>query len=240
MRASAAVLLAALLGAAPPVRSAEAPHALTRADAESWLEGFLPYALAQGDIAGAAVVAAPRHGYADRAAGLRVDPARTLFRTGSVGKLFTWTAIMQQVEAGRLELDRDVNDYLDFRIPARDGRPVTLRNLMTHTPGFEEPLKRLVTDRRERLAAPEQVVKAWIPGRIFPPGEVPAYSNYGVTLAGYILERVSGEPYDDYVDRHIFAPLGMTQSTTRQPLPPRLVGQMSKGYLRGSGPAFPF
>ena len=59
---------------------------------------------------------------------------------------------MQQVEPGSLELDRDVNDYLDFRIPPRDGQPVTLRNLMTHTPGFEEAIKRLVTDRPEQLA----------------------------------------------------------------------------------------
>jgi CubicO group peptidase (beta-lactamase class C family) len=147
---------------------------------------------------------------------------------------------MQQVEAGRLELDRDVNDYLDFRIPPRDGQPVTLRNLMTHTPGFEEAIKRLVTDRPERLASPEEYLKAWVPARIYAPGEVPAYSNYGVTLAGYIVERVSGERYDDYVDRHVFAPLGMTSSTTRQVLPEDFRARMSRGYLLGSGPAYPF
>ena len=144
---------------------------------------------------------------------------------------------MQQVEAGQLELDRDVNDYLDFRIPPRDGKPITLRNLMTHTPGFEEPIKRLVTDRPEQLATPEQYLKAWIPRRIYPAGEVPAYSNYGVTLAGYIVERVTGERYDDYVERHVFAPLGMTQSTTRQVLPAHFRAHMSQGYLLGSGGA---
>lgn len=248
MRILPAVLLLAVLGAAPPARAAQASHALTRADAESWLEGFLPYALAQGDIAGAAVVivqggevlTARGYGHADRAAGTRVDPAHTLFRTGSVGKLFTWTAVMQQVEAGRLDLDRDVNDYLDFRIPPRDGRPVTLRNLMTHTPGFEEAIKSLVTDRPDRLASPGEYLKAWVPERIYPPGEVPAYSNYGVTLAGYIVERVSGEPYDDYVDRHVFTPLGMASSTTRQVLPEDFRARMSRGYLLGSGPAYPF
>ena len=147
---------------------------------------------------------------------------------------------MQQVEAGRLELDRDVNDYLDFRIPPRDGKPVTLRNLMTHTPGFEEAIKRLVTDRPDRLATPEEYLKAWIPGRIFPPGEVPAYSNYGVTLAGYLVERVSGERYDDYVERHVFDPLGMTRSTTRQILPEAFREHVSQGYMLGSGPARPF
>src|SRR5262245_60309555 len=248
MRFAVVVLLTCTLALSGPAHGDPAAHELTRPDVEALLAGFLPYAIADGDIAGAAVVivkdgevlALRGYGDADVEKRIPVDPARTLFRTGSVGKLFTWTAVMQQVEARRLELDRDVNDYLDFRIPARDGEPVTLRNLMTHTPGFEEPVKRLVTDRPERLLTPEQYVKAWVPRRIFPPGEVPAYSNYGVTLAGYVLERVSGESYDDYIDRHVFAPLGMTQSTTRQPLPAGLGGQMSKGYLRGSGPAYPF
>jgi len=248
MRFAVAVFLIPTIAFSGPARSEPAAHELTRPDVEALLEGFLPYALADGDIAGAAVVivkdgeilALRGYGDADVEKHIPVDPARTLFRTGSVGKLFTWTAVMQQVEAGRLALDRDVNEYLDFQIPARDGAPVTLRNLMTHTPGFEEPVKRLVTDRPERLQSPGQYVKAWVPGRIFPPGEVPAYSNYGVTLAGYILERVSGETYDDYIDRHVFAPLGMTHSTTRQPLPAGLSGQMSRGYLRGSGPAHPF
>ncbi len=248
MRFMPAILFLAVLAPALPARPADLPHALTRADAEAWLEGFMPHAIAQGDIAGAAVVivkngevlTARGYGYADRAAGTRVDPERTLFRTGSVGKLFTWTAVMQQVEAGRLELDRDVNDYLDFRIPPRDGKPVTLRNLMTHTPGFEEAIKSLVTDRTDRLASPQEYLKAWVPERIYPPGEVPAYSNYGVTLAGYIVERVGGESYDDYVERHVFAPLGMTSSTTRQVLPEEFRARMSRGYLLGSGAAYPF
>ncbi|MEX2149696.1 MAG: serine hydrolase domain-containing protein [Steroidobacteraceae bacterium] len=242
MAATAAMV--ALFTATPAL----AREALDAADVDAWVEGFFPYALARGDIAGAAVVIVRNgqvlvqrgYGYADVTTGARVDPAHTLFRTGSVGKLFTWTAVMQQVEVGRLDLDRDVNDYLDFRIPPREGKPVTLRNLMTHTPGFEEPIKRLVTDRPERLPTIEHYLKAWTPERIFPPGEVPAYSNYGVTLAGYILERVTGETYDDYIERQVFGPLGMRRSTTRQPLPDPFAADMSRGYLRGSGPAYPF
>ncbi len=248
MRSITALLALAVVSISDPASAQAQAQALTREDAASWLEGFFPYALAQGDIAGAAVVivkdgevlALRGYGLADVAQGAPVDPARTLFRTGSVGKLFTWTAVMQQVEAGRLDLDRDVNDYLDFRIPARAGQPITLRNLMTHTPGFEEVIKRLVTDRPERIVSAEAYVKAWMPERIFPAGEIPAYSNYGVTLAGYILERVSGEPYDDYIERHVFAPLRMERSTTRQVLPARLEADLSHGYRRGSGPAMPF
>jgi CubicO group peptidase (beta-lactamase class C family) len=248
MRALSAFFVFAAASLAGPASALAPAHELTRADAASWLQGFFPYALAQGDIAGAAVVivkdgeviALRGYGLADVERGTPVDPERTLFRTGSVGKLFTWTAVMQQVEAGRLALDRDVNEYLDFRIPARDGKPVTLRNLMTHTPGFEEAVKRLVADRTDRLATAEAYLKAWTPERIYPPGEIPAYSNYGVTLAGYMLERVSGERYDDYVERHVFAPLRMARSTTRQVLPARFEAAMSRGYGRGSGPAMPF
>ncbi len=248
MRIALAVLALLAAATATQGRAEIAPRELTREDLESWLDGYFPYALARDDIAGAAVVvvrageivALRGYGLADVANGRRVDPERTLFRTGSVGKLFTWTAVMQQVEAGRLELDRDVNDYLDFRIPPRDGKPVTLRNLMTHTPGFEEAIKRLVTDRPDRLAKPDEYLKGWIPERIFPPGEVPAYSNYGVTLAGYLVERVSGERYDEYVERHVFSPLGMNQSTTRQILPDSFREHVSQGYMLGSGPAQAF
>ena len=68
----------------------------------------------------------------------RSIPQRTLFRPGSVSKLVTWTAVMQQVEQGKLDLDADVNRYLDFSIPAYEGQPVTMRQIMTHTAGFEE------------------------------------------------------------------------------------------------------
>ena len=248
MRITAVVLALAASLLAAPGRADTASRELTRDDLEAWLEGFFPYALAREDIAGAAVavvrdgviLAQRGYGYADAANRTRVDPARTLFRTGSVGKLFTWTAVMQQVEAGTLDLDRDINDYLDFRIPPRDGQPITLRNLLTHTPGFEEPIKRLVTDRPARLPTLEEYVKAWTPERIFAPGEIPAYSNYGVSLAGYVLERVTGQTYDDYIDRNLFQPLGMTRSTTRQPLPAGLRQSMSAGYQLGSGPAQPF
>ena len=224
--------------AQPETATPAASHALTAEDAGSWLDGFMPYAIARGDIAGAVVVvvkdgqvlAQKGYGYADAAARKPVDPETTLFRPGSVSKLFTWTAVMQQVEQSRIDLDRDVNTYLDFRIPPFGGKPVTMRNLMTHTAGFEEALKDLIADE----PTPEQqlgdYLKKHLPARIYPPGEVPAYSNYGATLAGYIVQRVSGQPFDDYIEQHIFAPLGMQHASFRQPLPAALRPLMSKGY----------
>ena len=137
-----------------------------------------------------------------------VDPRGTLFRPGSVSKLFTWTAVMQLVEQGKLDLDKDVNTYIDFKIPAYDGKPVTLRNIMTHTTGMEEQIRWLIATDPKAVAPLDAALKHWVPERIFAPGGTPAYSNYATALAGYIVQRVSGEPFDAYIKRHIFDPLG--------------------------------
>ncbi|MBD9467539.1 serine hydrolase domain-containing protein [Pseudoxanthomonas sp. PXM01] len=215
---------------------------LTREDVGAWLDGFLPYALANGDIAGAVVVVVKDgqvlvqkgYGYADLAKRTPVDPDATLFRPGSVSKLFTWTAVMQLVQAGKLDLDADVNQYIDFKIPARDGKPVTLRQVMTHTTGMEEQIRGLITAKQDEITSLGDALKHWTPERIHVPGATPAYSNYATALAGYIVERVSGQSFDDYLDGHIFKPLGMNHSSFRQPLAPALLEGMSKGYSKAS------
>src|SRR5690606_16059614 len=229
---------AATTPAAEAVATGDRVPGLTRNDVEAWLDGYMPYALASGDIAGAVVVVVKDgrvllqkgYGLADVEAGTPVDPENTLFRPGSVSKLFTWTAVMQQGEAGRIDLDADINQYLDFEIPARDGEPVTMRQVMTHTAGFEEALRGLIFSDESGLVPLGETLKHWIPQRIHPAGTTPAYSNYATALAGYIVERVSGEPFDDYVERHIFQPLGMRHASFRQPLPEALAAKMSKGY----------
>lgn len=217
-------------------------HTLDATDVNAWLDGYVPYALKSGDIAGAVVVVVKDgqvltergYGYADVKAKTPVDPKTTMFRPGSVSKLYTWTAVMQLVEAGKLNLDADVNQYLDFKIPPYQGKPITLRNLMTHTAGFEETLKHLLPKDPKRLYTLEGIMKAWTPTRLYPPGQVPAYSNYGAALAGYIVQRVSGEPFADYINHHIFQPLGMEHATFVQPLPKQFEPFMAKGYMRAS------
>ena len=220
---------------------------LTAGDVEAFLDGVVPLQLEREDIAGATVAIvkdgkllfAKGYGYSDVTNKKPVSPEVTMFRPGSVSKLFTWTAVMQLVELGKLDLDRDVNEYIDYKIPDAFGKPITLKNLLTHTPGFEEQVKDLITNRVETpdLGA---YLKTHIPGRIFPPGTVPAYSNYGAALAGYIVERVSGEPFEQYVQDHIFKPLAMTHSTFDQPLPSELAPNMSNGYKLASDKAEPF
>lgn len=229
----------------PPVTT----HALTADDAETLIDGFLPYALKRGDIAGAVVTIVKDgqillnkgYGVADRETGQPIDPETTMFRPGSISKLFTWIAVMQQVEAGRLDLDGDVNQYLDFKIPDTYPEPITIRHLMTHTAGFEETVKDLIVLGDKKPPADlGKLLAGHIPARIFKPGTTAAYSNYATALAGYIVQRLSGEPFADYIARHILAPAGMPHSSFAQPLPPELAKLMSKGYESSHDPAQPF
>ena len=252
-RSGAALLLALAASAgmalSAAAESAGVTHELTAGDVDAWLDGYLPFALAQADIAGAVVVVVKdgqvltqrSYGYADVAARRPVDPATTLFRPGSISKLFTWTAVMQLVEQGKIDLDVDVNRYLDFSIPPYGGKSITMRNIMTHTPGFEASLKHLIVFQSSGpIPTLGDALKQRLPKRVFAPGTTGAYSNYAVGLAGYIVQRVSGLPFEDYIDRHVFAPLNMTHATFRQPLPAALVPFMSKGYAKASADPEPY
>ncbi|WP_022885563.1 serine hydrolase domain-containing protein [Glaciibacter superstes] len=258
--ATAAALLAAVLtGAtaqsaqalvAPPIPTPVTTAELNQADVDAWLDGLLPAALDRSGIAGAAVsvvhdgaVLTERgFGRSDTGNGetpaKAVDPESTLFRVGSVSKLFTATSVLQLVESGDLDLDTDVNDYLDFTLPATFDEPITLRHLLTHTAGFEERLDGNV--RSDGNLSLHDFVSINPPERVFEPGTVPAYSNYSNALAGYIVERVSGMPFEEYVDRQIFDRIGMDSSSFEQPLPAPLASRLSNAYANASGPAAPF
>lgn len=222
----------------PAPQTPSGAHSLTPSDLEAFFDGILPLQLERSDIAGATVLVMKDgnvllqkgYGYSDVKTKKPVDPATTVFRLASISKLFTWVSVMQLVEQGRLDLDTDVNRYLDFQIRPAFNRPITLRNLMTHTGGFEEVLNDIIlTDPRKAVSLRNDLIHNQ-PMRLYPPGEIPAYSNYGVGLASYIVQRASGEPFEQYVQEHIFAPLGMTHSSFHQPLENRLQYTDSLGY----------
>jgi CubicO group peptidase (beta-lactamase class C family) len=248
---AAATESAATSGAAPGsssrpsvVDGSKETPALTAADLEPWLDGHLSEALQTNKVAGAAVVVVKDgrvllkkgYGYADVAAKKPVDPDRTAFRPASISKLFTGTALMQLVEEGKVSLDEDINTYLDFPIDGMNGSAITVRHLMTHTAGFEETASTITSDDPRTVVPLEKFVKRAVPQRIFMPGSTPAYSNYGATLAGYIVQRVSGMSFYDYIDRRLFAPLGMSSSSFRQPPPPALLAAASRGYREADQP----
>lgn len=216
---------------------------------ESFFDGVMAVQLRQYASPGAMVAVvkdgeillAKGYGWADKEERVPVDPVTTMFRPGSNSKLFVWTAVMQLVEQGLLDLDTDINEYLDFAMPDTllDGRPagpITMRHLMTHTAGFEDVMAEVFVERMSQLLPLGEYLRD-IPARVFPAGSISVYSNYGSSLAGYIVERISGQTFDAYVDEHIFAPLGMNYSTFTQPLPAHLRPYMAKGYLYRGGEA---
>lgn len=230
----------------PPPNPAS-PATLTAQDVTAFFDGFLPLQLQRDDVAGATISITQNgqplllkgYGYADWKKKTPVDPVTTTFRPGSISKLFTYVSMMQLVEQNKLDLDTDVSKYLDFTIdPGPSGignAPITLRNLATHTAGFEEELHDLGSDKSGKL--PLNIRDFLIrnqPRRFAAPGKTLAYSNYGITLIGYIVQRVSGEPFADYVQHHIFTPLGMTHSTFVQPLPAGFASSL--GYKTASMP----
>ncbi|MEJ2604707.1 MAG: serine hydrolase [Gammaproteobacteria bacterium] len=172
------------------------------------------------------------YGYQDVEKQIPVDPETTLFRPGSVSKLATWVSVMQLFEQGKLDLDADVNSYLEtFRIEETFDEPITLRHVMTHTTGFEDgSLGYLIVDDPDRIMPLAEAMKRYQPARVNPPGTHSAYSNYATALAGVIVENVSGMSFNDYVRENIFEPLGMTRSTFEEPLPEDLADDMATSY----------
>src|SRR5918998_814454 len=208
------------------------------AELEAFLDKLLGKEMQKHHIAGAAVSVvkdgelffAKGYGEADLENKIPVDPERTIFHVGSVGKLFTWTAVTQLVEQGKLDLDADINTYLDFRIPDTYPQPITLKHLMTHTSGFENRLlESIVSDARDVVPAREWLI-SHMSARVRPPGDYAGYSNYNAMLAGYIVARVSGQPYEQYIQENILNPLDMGHSTAQSPMPPDLRAHASVGY----------
>ena len=229
----------------PPPEPPAGEHQLTAEDVNAWLDGKLPDALKNGDIPGAVVsvvkdgqvVTTRGYGWADTGASggqpVAVDPQTSLFRVASVSKIPTSIAAIQLVEQGKVDLDADISAYLDFEIERRFDEPLTLRHLLTHSAGFDEHGSLTPTTDLEAY------VKNDPPVQVFAPGTTPGYSNYGMALAGYIVQRVSGQPFEAYVREHVLEPAGMTSSTYEQPLPKDMAGSLGPGYT-STGEEVPF
>jgi len=256
-RRNATALMAAILLAAisaqtqetlsqPRRESAPAeagPGLYNPADLEAFLDGIMSAHMETHHIAGATISVvkdgklffAKGYGFSDIKGKKPVLADRTLFRIASISKLFTWTAVMQLVEQGKLDLNTDVNTYLkDVQVPATFPQPITLTHLFTHTPGFEDIMS-YAARKSDELVPLGKFIRTWMPTRVWPPGQFTAYSNYGTAMAGYIVELVSGVPFEDYVEQNIYGPLGMERSSFRQPPPPVLAQDVSTGYRYKNG-----
>jgi CubicO group peptidase (beta-lactamase class C family) len=263
------VVLAGALGAAPQVGTTqEAPLVQQPADnnaaaqgvrppippaeLEAFVDALVRQAMSTSNIVGASVavvqddrvVLEKGYGWADLEGQRPVNARTTLFRIGSITKTFTWIALMNAVTGGKLALDDPVNDHLpaELRVPEQGfSAPVRIRDLMTHTPGFEDRvLGHLFVREPEQVRPLTQYLQEERVDRVREPGLLSTYSNYGVALAGAILERLHGQPWQDIVESEILVPLGMSYTTGREPypphedlpapMPPQLAEHVSNGY----------
>lgn len=240
----AAALLVLPVHAIPAHAAPVAPQELS--GLADFVDGVVAAQIAAREVAGAVVTVVHRdqvlftrgYGWADIDKGMSVSGNDTLVRPGSVSKLFTWVLLMQEVERGRVSLDADVNSYLDFHIPEFDGQPIRVRDLLSHSAGFED-VSGIIVRKRSELVPLAGFLKANMPRRLWPAGREIAYSNYGAALAGYIVERVSGEAFAAHAERHLFAPLSMTSTTFQEPLPDVLARRMAQGYRLEQGQFVP-
>ncbi|MBK5112969.1 MAG: serine hydrolase [Candidatus Heimdallarchaeota archaeon] len=207
---------------------------------EIFLDDYIPDQLTQHNIVGMTISFVKddelllAKGYGNRALVPVVKPVianQTLFRIGSISKTFTTVAVLQLVENGILNLDTNINNYLTaFKIPDTYSNPITLRHILTHSAGFEEKAYPSIFSSAFGIPSLEEFVIEILPDRVHPPGVITSYSNYGFTLAGYIVQEMSEKPFEQYIEDEIFIPIGLNSSTFREPLPADLSLNMSSGY----------
>lgn len=243
--------------AAPVVTPPAAPALpgvtpLPAPELEAFVDGFVRRSMNQDHIAGVTVsvvqngqvVLKKGYGVASLSGGRRVDPDRTLFRIGSISKTFTWIALQNEIDAGRIRPDTPINVYLPEKLQVRDQgkkNPVRVRDLYNHTPGFEDRALGQLFEREERRIRPLDVyLRQERPNRVREPGVLPAYSNYGVALVGAALANTGAKPFEDLIAERVIVPAGLTRTTFREPrawrddlpapMAPALAADMAEGY----------
>ena len=153
-------------------------------------------------------------GYADKKRNITTDE-NTVYEWGSLSKVLTWISVMQLMEQGKINLQEDIKTYLpnNYLKKVTYDKPITMVDLMNHTGGWQDSITNVYTDDEDDILPLEEYVSKYEPIQLYEPGTTVAYSNWSTTLAGYIVERVSGEDYCDYVTKHIILPLGMNHTS---------------------------
>ncbi|RII34351.1 class A beta-lactamase-related serine hydrolase [Clostridium chromiireducens] len=171
------------------------------------------------------------YGYSDVENKISVDPEKTVFGIASVSKLLTATAVMQQYEEGNIDLNKNVNEYLqDFIINDTFKEPITMKSLLTHSSGFIQSSIGIGARDPREVKELGDYLKTAIPKREYEPNTFFSYSNQGMSLAGYIVENTSGTKFENYIQERIFKPLNMDNSSFKQPVPESMEHNKAVSY----------
>lgn len=181
------------------------------------------------------IVFSKGYGYADIDRSILVEPETTIFEWASISKLFTWTAVMQLVEEGRLDTDTDIARYLppDFVAALSYDQPIALRDIMNHAAGFGDYAFNAIVFSPGEVVPLEEAILRDRPEQYYEVGTASAYSNYATSLAGYVVQTVRGKPFEEHLRERIFHPLSMDGTSAHPLLADRtaLTEQKAQGYL---------
>ncbi|MDQ0063799.1 serine hydrolase domain-containing protein [Paenibacillus harenae] len=214
---------------------------------QAFVEDFMERKMEEHHVPGAVVSVVQNgeisllggYGYANLEKKVSADPHATVFRLGSIAKTVTATAVMQLHESGVLELHEDIKHYIPgLKLSYLGGKPITAHHLMTHTAGFYESIVAVGRDREKQQPLAE-AINGFLPSSVRAPGEQIAYSNQGMSLAGYLVEQIARQPYENVVEEQIFKPLAMNRSSFRfTESDPNLAASYS--YAKGKYKPLPF
>ena len=168
------------------------------------------------------------YGFADLERRQPVSPDTTIFRIGSISKAFTADAVVQLADRRQLDLEADVNKYLKhLKVPDTFAEPVTAATLISHTAGFDEIRPGTQSPDKDHVLSLADFLRPRLV-RLWRPGQIPMYSTYGITVAGLVIEDVSGLPFEEYLKRNVWSPLGMSRTSIT--VPDSLRSDVAIGY----------
>lgn len=192
---------------------------------QEFMDNFFTSNMQKYKIPGAAVVVVKDgrevfkkgYGYSNLDKKIEVDPDKTLFPAASVSKLFTATAIMQLYEQGKLDINENVEKYIaPYKIENNYNEIITCANLLTHSSGVDEANEINGSTRNENdIKSQEYYFDNHKPKVVREPNTASRYSNQGYNLLGYVIEKVSGISYEEYINKNILEPLKMNNTLVR-------------------------
>ena len=242
-------MTASAQGVAPEDEKGATPSGIPVSELENFIDGYVQDYIGV-TAAGASIVVikdnrvlfSKGYGYADIENRIPVESHTTVFEWGSISKLLVWTSVMQMGEEGKIDLQADIRTYLPegFLTKLTYAEPITMLHLMNHNAGFEDNIFDLCYPSPEYVVSLEDGLKRAEPAQVYHPGKVVAYSNYSTSLAAYIIERISGKDFYQYVSDNIFVKLGMGRSSGHPTLAdkPELLADKAQGYVLGENGEF--
>ncbi|MHC2831971.1 CubicO group peptidase (beta-lactamase class C family) [Bacillus sp. F9_6S_D1_P_5] len=201
-----------------------APITLNPKDVEAFTNKVIPEKMKKENAAGVALVVVKDNqilfqkgfGFSDKEKNTPIDPKKTVFRLASISKVFTASAVMQLVEQGKIDLNKDIVNYMGgLKYQNNMSEPVTMEHLLTHTTGFDyvDPRPEDIHYQDNDYTMLKDYVEENMPTVVRMPGDTYTYDNFASMLQGYIVQNMTNTPFYKYMAKNIFYPLEMHNSS---------------------------